>query len=404
MTGSSTISRWIGRIGPGVITAALVFGPGSLTVNTRLGAMYGYSFLWVIALSVVFMIVYTRLSATIGCVTDATLMTIISNRVGRGFTLLLGVGICCIGASFQAGNAIGAGIAIEELVGGPRNLWIVLVSTAAVALLFARQFYRVLETVMVGLVLLMFLSFMTTLLLSRAPWLQVAKGLIPTFTPGASVLVVALVASSFSIVGAFYQSYLVQAKGWLAHQVHAARRDSMAGILVLALLSSVVMMCAASVLHTQQLAVQHVADLGRALQPLFGSWASGFFMIGLFAASFSSLLGNATIAGSIFSDALGWSHRYATTSVRAMISVVIILGSAVAIIFGRLPLELIVVAQTVTVIIAPAAAWALWRTARDASIMGALTYRGFQNVLPAVGFLLLLVMAVMQFATLVRLV
>ena len=52
------------RLGPGIITAALVFGPGSLTLNTKLGAGFGYSLFWVIILAMVFMEAYTRMSTS----------------------------------------------------------------------------------------------------------------------------------------------------------------------------------------------------------------------------------------------------------------------------------------------------------------------------------------------------
>ena len=56
-------NAFIKSLGPGVITAALVFGPGSLTINTKLGASYGYSLLWVLILAMLFMSAFTSMSA-----------------------------------------------------------------------------------------------------------------------------------------------------------------------------------------------------------------------------------------------------------------------------------------------------------------------------------------------------
>lgn len=38
--------RGLSAIGPAFITAALVFGPGSVTTNSSLGATYAYDLLW----------------------------------------------------------------------------------------------------------------------------------------------------------------------------------------------------------------------------------------------------------------------------------------------------------------------------------------------------------------------
>ncbi len=42
------LPKRIQQLGLGLITAALIFGPGSLTVGTKLGAGFGHKLLWVI--------------------------------------------------------------------------------------------------------------------------------------------------------------------------------------------------------------------------------------------------------------------------------------------------------------------------------------------------------------------
>jgi Mn2+/Fe2+ NRAMP family transporter len=381
------------KIGPGLITAALVFGPGSLTVNTKLGASYAYSLLWVILLSIIFMMSFTRLSSAIGCSTQQSIMQLIASRYGRWMAFFLGIGIFCISSSFQAGNSIGAGVSFYEVFGFSHTFWIVLISILAIALVYTRSFYKVLEIVMSILVILMLTCFIITFVLSKPSFSGIIKGFIPAIPEGSELLLVALVASSFSIVGAIYQSYLVQAKGWKKEDLQDANTESIRGILILGFLSAIVMMCAASILHHQQIEVKNAADLGLALEPLFGRATTVMFMVGLFAASFSSLLGNATIGGTILGDAFGFGHDLQSPKVKMMVVLVIIFGSGIAIVFGKLPLQLIVFAQAITIVIAPAAALSLILLANRKDVMGesVLTLRG--NILPAAGFILLLILA-----------
>ena len=389
------------KIGPGLITAALVFGPGSLTVNTKLGASYGTTFLWVIVVAIVFMSSYTNLSSRIGCIANRSLMQIIANRFGRWVSVLLGIGIFFIGASFQAGNAIGAGVAFKEIFGLSQPFWIVLISALAIAVVYTRKFYKVLESLMASLVILMLICFLVTFIMSKPLLSKIIAGLVPRIPEGSELLLVALIASSFSIVGAFYQSYLVQAKGWTEKEIGTSYRDSVRGILLLGFLSAIVMLCASSILHSQNIEVNHAGDLGLALEPLFGKFTTNLFMVGLFAASFTSLLGNATIGGTLLGDAFGFGHHLNLPAVKRAVMMVIIFGSAIAILFGRLPLELIVFAQAITIVVAPAAAFFLLIVINDKSVMNNRVNSWLDNVIPIGGFLLLLFLALFHLRRLI---
>ena len=57
------------HVGPALILATVVIGPGSLTLSTMAGSLYGYALLWVPVLGTVLMMVYTWCAARIGLVT-----------------------------------------------------------------------------------------------------------------------------------------------------------------------------------------------------------------------------------------------------------------------------------------------------------------------------------------------
>jgi Mn2+/Fe2+ NRAMP family transporter len=56
--------------GPGIITAALIFGPSKITITTMLGTSYNYSLLWIVVVAVFFMAIFTSMSARIGIATQ----------------------------------------------------------------------------------------------------------------------------------------------------------------------------------------------------------------------------------------------------------------------------------------------------------------------------------------------
>ncbi|NHE59546.1 Nramp family divalent metal transporter [Cyclobacterium plantarum] len=388
------IIRWIKSLGPGLITAALVFGPGSLTITSKLGAVYGYQLLWVILVAVVLMLTFTGMGARIGLAANTSLINLFREKWGNAAAWIAGFGLFFVTASFQAGNTVGAGLALSESLGGANAQWIVFISLLAISLLFFKSFYKVLEKVMILMVAIMLISFLLTLVLAPPDFGEVVNGLIPAIPKDSFVLVIALVASSFSIAGAFYQSYLVQEKGWNKSQKQEALTESFTGIMVLGIISSMIMLSAATILYPKGVGVSSAGDMGLALAPVYGQFSFLVFMLGLFGASFSSLLGNASIGGTLLADALSLGRDLNGLPVKLLISLVIVIGAAVALIFGRLPLELIVFAQGITIFAVPFIGFGLFLIGNDANIMGELKNKKLSNILGVLGLLVLLTLAV----------
>ncbi len=389
-----SLKSFLQKLGPGFITAALVFGPGSLTINTKLGASYGYNLLWVIVLAIVLMMAFTTMSIKIGLFGNQSFIERVRTELGKPLAIIVGLGVFLVTASFQAGNTVGVGVAFSEIFNSSLNLWVSLFSIGAILLLFFRSFYKILEKLMITLVVLMLISFLLTIVMSVPDIGSVAKGLIPRIPKGSEYLIITLTASSFSIVGAFYQSYLVREKGWTKENVKDGIEESRAGIIILGLLSTMVMVAAAAVLKGNSVEVKSAADLGMALEPLFGSFTSKVFMVGFFAASFSSMIGNATIGGVILSDTFFHKYDLSSANARSMIAVVIIIGAIVAMIFGSLPLELIIFAQGITIMIVPVTAIIILLFANSTKAPEELRNNRYLNTIGVAGILILLIMSV----------
>lgn len=380
-------------IGPGFITAALVLGPGSLAVASKIGAIYEFKLLWIVPLCVVFMAAFTIISTRIGLSSDRTLIQLIRDKYGNLVCMIIGVGLFVVAASFQAGNSIGAGMVFSEWFGSPTAPWVITFSVVAIVLLFFKSFFRILEKIMIAMVVLMLASFVITLIISRPDLSALVSQFDFSLPSGSEFLALALVASSFSIAGAFYQSYLVQEKGWKKENSKSHERESLSGILILGIITSTVLLVAASVLYPQGIQVNSATEMARTLEPIFGNYASVIFMMGLFAASFSSLIGNATLGGVLLSDALNIGRKLESQKVRYVIMSVIVIGASVAVAFGNLPIELIVMAQGLTIIVVPVIGLMLFLVARDMAGKGQLKLGVPMQLLLVLGLILLFVLA-----------
>lgn len=386
-------NKWLRSLGPGIITAALVFGPSKMTITSKLGAEYGYSLLWIVAVAIFFMTIFTVMSARVGEATNQSLLSAIRQKWGKAAAIAIGLGVFFVTTSFQAGNSIGVGIAIAEANGTSPTTWVVVFNIIGIGLLFFRAFYKVLEKLMIFLVGLMLFAFVTTLFLAKPDVGSIAGGFVPTVPAGSLGLVIAFTASCFSIVGAFYQSYLVQERKKANPQAVGSRSDSITGIVILGLMSAIVLICAAAVLHPQSIKVSSASEMAKALEPLFGSYASTLFLTGLFGASFSSLVGNASVGGTLLGDALGYGSTLNSKAVRLLIALVMVVGATIAILFGKLPLELIVFAQSVTIFLVPFIGIALFAVANDGKIMGPLKNSMATKIFAGLGLLVLIALA-----------
>lgn len=380
-------------LGPALITSALVLGPGSVTLSSKIGAIYGSQLVWTLVLAVILMMVYTEMSTRIGIAAKSSFVEVIKEKWGFAAGLLIGIGAFLVTASFQAGNAIGTGIAVSTVTNLNPTVWIVIFTLLSIALLFAKQFYQILEKLMLVLVVIMLLAFLITVILVQPSLVDIFKGFIPTIPKGSTGLIIALFATSFSIVGALYQSYLVKEKGWTISDAGSGRKESFLGIFLLGFISFLIMITAATILKPQGLIVNDATEMGLALEPLFGSWSTFVFMLGLFGASFSSLMGNATIGGSLLADGFGVGNNLSNMKVKFLIILVMLFGSVIGIVFGSAPLNLIIFAQAVTIFVVPFIAISILVVANDERVMGELKNKTLSNVLGIIGLLVLFYLA-----------
>ena len=148
------------RVGPGLITASMVLGPGSIVASSRAGAEGGYRLLWVLVVAGVFMAVYTSMGARLGCALNVTPLTHVARRTGRWLAVLAGLSAFLVTAGFQFGNNMGVSFAATGLTGVPHWIWPIAFTTASLMFLFtAKRVYTMLERMMMALVAVMIVCF-----------------------------------------------------------------------------------------------------------------------------------------------------------------------------------------------------------------------------------------------------
>ncbi|MGE8243762.1 MAG: Nramp family divalent metal transporter, partial [Sphingobacterium sp.] len=187
----SLFKNWLSILGPGIITAALVFGPSKMTITSKMGADYGFSLLWVVVVAICFMTVFTNMAARIGIARDESLLALIRNKFGKTTAIIIGIGIFLVATCFQSGNATGVSISISEATGTNPQIWIIVFNVIGILLLFFKSFYALLEKLMLALIILMLFAFLSTAIMIETPIADFFKGFVPSIPPSSVGLIIA---------------------------------------------------------------------------------------------------------------------------------------------------------------------------------------------------------------------
>ena len=325
-----------------------------------------------------------------------------SENYGRWFAVVIGISAFLSSSSFQFGNNLGIGIGMEGITGIPEKVWPVVFTFLGIVLIFwAKNLYKLLERVMMSMVLLMILAFFLNLLLTRPEIVPLARGFVPsTFSSDSLSIVAALMATSFSLAAALYQSYLAQDKGWKMDHIKNSLKDTYTGILLLALISLTVLVTSAAALHPRGILVDSAADMALQLEALFGGYAKIFFSVGLCAASFSSMMVNSVIGGGLLADGFGLGRSMNNGITKIFIMAVLLIGMLVAVFFRGNVIYAMIMAQASSMLAVPLIALGLFLVLNNRKVMGSHRNNWFQNIIAITGFLVISLMVYFMYQNL----
>jgi manganese transport protein len=396
-----TFLGYLALMGPAFVVGAWQFGPGNLTTAVQAGSRFDYTLVWVIAVSTVLMIFFTDMSVRLGIVTPTSLITSIKEHLGKWVGILAGFGVFGITLMFSVGNAVGSGLGLSLVFGGSPVLWTV-VCTAAVAFVLAfKNVYGIVEKALLAIVVLMGIAFIASTIVAQPDWYRSMEGMVPTLPPGSEILIVALVGTNFSINAAFYTSYgIKENRRTRADYRDITLVDTVPGIVAPGIMTALVIMVAAAVLGKTGAEAGTINALASVFAPLAGPVGSMLFALGLSGAAFSSMIANATAGGTMFSDALGRGAEAGSAAARIVTGVILAFGLVITLAFQSSPVGLIVIAQSLTVLIAPLLGVLMFIMAIRASLMGELRNKWWHNLFGAIGLIAIIASSLRLITTL----
>jgi len=386
------LMRALSVMGPAFIVGAWQFGPGNLLSAVQAGTTYGYTLIWVIAVSTVLMLAFTDMSVRIGLRSTSSLISTVKEVLGRPVGTVAGLGVFGITLMFSVGNAVGSGLGLSMLFGGSPVVWTLVCTVVVAGVVFARRYYSVFERAILAIVAVMATGFLASAFLTHPDWAAAGNGLLPTVPDGVGLLLVALVGTNFSINAAFYAGYGTRERRLRQEQYgEITMGDTIPGIVAPGVMTILVIIVAAAATAQTGVSLTSLGQLSSVLEPLAGPVGAKIFALGFFAAAFSSMIANATAGGTLLSDGLGWGNALESWRVKGLILVVLAFGLTVTLSAGgESPVQLLILAQALTVVFAPVLGVLLLLLANHRGLMGDLRNRAWQNLMGVLGLVAIL--------------
>ena len=342
-------------IGPGAIVTASFIGPGTVTTATQAGASFGYAVLWAVVFSILATMVLQEMTARLGIITQSSLGDAIreqfSNPIlkhGSMWLVIISITIGC--SAYVTGDLLGTSLGISTLTGIPDNVLGPIVGLI-ILLLGLTGSYKIIEKVMIFLIVIMSITFITTMVIANPDIGEMVKGaFIPAIPAGSIITIVALIGTTVVPYNLFIHSSTVQERWNNPADLRESRWDIVVSIGVGGLITAAILITSATMIRGIE--VESVAELSLQLEPILGSWAKTFISVGLFAAGLSSAIASPLGAAITIGSVLKWQKGMKDPRFKFVFTAVIIIG-IISSAIGFEPLEVLVFAQALNGILLP---------------------------------------------------
>lgn len=353
----ASILELLKRIGPGIILAGVVIGPGNITTSAMLGSNYGYSMIWLVIpiafMGITFMLTTYRLSM----LTGMPVIHAIRHYYGKGAAVIVGMATFFSCLFFTMGNITGSGAGMNLIFGMNWKLGSLIMIAIILVCYFTKGVYSKVEKLITLCILGMIICFYATLAATGGPaWGELGRGLTHwKIADGSLSTALAYISTNAAITAGIYGTYLGVEKKWKKEDLFNGimLADAIAHVAAVILISGAIVLVGAIVLHPTGTAIKAPAQLGDLLIPFLGKAAPVVMGIALLAAGFSSLLGNTQRGMVLLAAGIDKPVGLETKFIRWGCLLCIAFAAVVCYSYGGSPTQLIFIANIATAIATP---------------------------------------------------
>lgn len=296
-------------IGPGLVVAATGVGAADMVATLVAGSRYGYALLWAVILGVILKIVLVEGAGRYSLATGYTIFEG-WQRLGRWTTWYFGPYIIIWGFVYGGTAMSSAALPLAALF--PQiglTAWAIVMGIAGFAMVWFNH-YAAFEKITAALVGMMFVTILSLAIIALPNVPEMLGGLVPMIPEGGVIYTLALAGGVGGTITLAAYGYWLREKGWYTPKwMQVMRIDNtmayvLTGIFVIAML-----IVGAEVVRAAGVAIgagdAGLLDLRAVLNERYGSVIGTWFLIGFWAASFSSIIGVWNGVSLMFADFWG---------------------------------------------------------------------------------------------------
>lgn len=301
-------SRWR-LVGPGLMVAATGVGAGDLVATLVAGQKFGYALLWVVVLGCVLKIILVEGA---GRYSLATRRTIFEGwrSLGLWTTIYFAPYIIIWGFVYGATAMLSTALPLAALFPGvPLPVFAIGSGLIGFVLVWFNK-YSGFEKITAVLVAVMFVTVVGAAVLATPNLLQVLRGLAPTIPAGSMVNVLSVCGGVGGTITLAAYGYWLREKGWHTPKfMRVMRLDNTMAYVVTGIFVISMLIVGAELLYSSGIALDKgdrgLLSLSDVLSDRYGMVFGKLFLIGFWAASFSSILGVWNGVSLMFADFVG---------------------------------------------------------------------------------------------------
>ena len=334
-------------IGPGLMVAVGYMDPGNWATDIEGGSRFGYTLLSVILISNLFAMLLQHLSLKLGIATGRDLAQACRDYYSRPVSFVLWI-LCEIAiAACDLAEVIGSAIALNLLFGMPLAVGVVLTGFDVLLILyFQHKGFRVLESIVGGLIALIMASFIYEMIVSQPSLAGILGGLVPqakvVTDSTALYIAIGILGATVMPHNLYLHSSIVQTRNFKRDEkgkrsaIKFATIDSTFFLGLAFFVNAAILILSAATFHNNgRFEVADITDAYHLLDPLLGvKWASILFAVALLASGQNSTL-TGTLAGQIVME--GFLNLRLKPWLRRLITrlIAIVPALVVAILYGE---------------------------------------------------------------------
>ncbi len=283
------------QLGPGFVVAATGVGAGDMVATLVAGNLFGYTLLWATIVGCIVKISLAEATGRWHLATDRTIFDGWSS-LGRWTIAYFAPYIVVWGFIYGATAMSATGLPLAALFPIlPLEAWAVLAGLTGLVLVWFNH-YRIVEKIMTALVGVMFVTVVGLALYIGPDVVQTLQGLVPILPAGSAFYTMGLVGGVGGTITMAAYGYWVNAKGWSdSTWMRMMRWDNRFAYITTGVFVIAMLIVGAELLHASGTAIQEgdqgLIELGTILEERFGTAVATVFLVGFFAAAYSSILG-----------------------------------------------------------------------------------------------------------------